>query len=369
MRKISLVKTWERHFFSTILQTFFLVFFSFFILYVFIDYSMHLDEMVRMKRPRMIDFTLYYGMLFAKRGDLLLPLILLITTIKVLVSLSQNYELIALQASGIPLFRLTLPFFFVGLFCVALSYANFEIFIPQSLKYIDRFEKHHFKTKRNHKEDIPSIQGALLEDGSHLLYQTYDSKQNVLLDCFWILSMNELYHIKTLSLTDQKPIGTFVDHLRRSETGKIAKVACHPRLEFYNLKICKSIQNPSKTLIKNLSIKRLIQMALRQGPFLHENQSSIQAHLYFKLLMPWLSILVLIHVIPPSISSIRSLSIFLTFCTALFCYITLFTLMNGCLILAEGGVIAPFWGIVTLPLVFCTIFGIRFVNRCLRPIK
>lgn len=54
---------------------------------------------------------LYYLFEFIKRADLLIPLAVLITTIKVLFALNIKGELVALRASGLSLKVILRPFF------------------------------------------------------------------------------------------------------------------------------------------------------------------------------------------------------------------------------------------------------------------
>ncbi|MDN3508435.1 MAG: LptF/LptG family permease, partial [Candidatus Neptunochlamydia sp.] len=169
---MTFTKIWQRYFLSEILKNFFLFLFCFFILYALVDYSIHIQEIMKNRHISIGDLAVYYGMLFSKRCDLLLPLSLLIASVKVLTSLNRSNELLALQTSGITTHRLTRPFFFVGLMCVGLSYANFEILAPQSLNYIDHFEKKYLKKKTAQKINKQAIHTLPLEDGTRLLYQT-----------------------------------------------------------------------------------------------------------------------------------------------------------------------------------------------------
>ena len=102
---------WQRYFIKEVLKIFFLFLLCFFSLYVLIDYSMHMQEISKNNKISFINLLYYYGMLFSKRGNLLLPLSLLISSVKVLTSLNQRNEFLALQTAGIPTHILTRPFF------------------------------------------------------------------------------------------------------------------------------------------------------------------------------------------------------------------------------------------------------------------
>lgn len=359
-------KIWQRYFLSEILKTFFLFLFCFFTLYALVDYSMHMQEIMKNKRISIVDLAIYYGMLFSKRCGLLLPLSLLIASVKVLTSLNRRNELLALQTSGIAVHRLTRPFFFVGLICVGLSYGNFEIIAPKSLNYIDHFEKKYLKKKTARKVKGQGVHALPLEDGTRLLYQKYDPEEKEFFDLFWILSIDELYHIKTLKVTDSDPIGTFVDHMVRTKSGEIKKVASYPSLTFNHLNLNFDLQDHLSIPMENRSITDLISMTLNKTPLFYEHRSAVHTHLYFKLFMPWLPVLVLIGVVPFCVPSVRFLPTFLIFSVTIFGYITFFTIMDGCVILGETQVLPPFWAIFTLPIAFFAVSGTRFIKMCTR---
>ena len=357
---------WQRYFLKEILKVFSLFLFSFFFLYSLIDYSMHLQEILKNETLSLKGLFLYYGMLFSKRCDLLLPLSLLIASVKVLTSLNKRNELLALQTAGIPLHVLTRPFFFVSLLCVSLSYLNFELIAPKSLTYIDRFEKKHLKNSPS-KENVKGVVNTLpLIDGGRVIYQSYDPETKELFDLFWIKSSDHVIHMKTLSIGQTPPEGTFLDELERNPEGKMEKVASFPSLELPDLHIDFSLEHQKNLSMENQSISELGMILLNQRGAFTETLSAAATHLYFKLVMPWLPVLVLIGVIPYCVPSSRSLSTFLIFALTIFGYIAFFTIMDGCIILGEMQVISPFWAIFALPLLFLFYFGFRFSKMCFK---
>ncbi|MCB1081544.1 MAG: LptF/LptG family permease [Chlamydiia bacterium] len=358
-------KIWQRYFLSEILKTFFLFLFSFFFLYVLADYSMHMQEILKNKKMGPFDLVFYYSMVFSKRCDLLLPLSLLIASVKVLTSLNKRNELLAMQTAGIPLHKLTRPFFLVGLICVAFSYFNFEVFAPKSLNYVDRFEQKHLKKKAPKKEK-GGVHVLPLADGSRFLYQSFNSETNEFSDLFYLLSFDEMYHIKTLKIEEGGLSGTYVDHLKRSRSGEIEKIASYDTYLFQSIPLDFELQEQLKSPIENRAISELGKMIFSPTPLFMENLSALHTHLYFKLLMPWLPVIVLIGVVPFCTPSVRFLPTFYIFSVTIFGYITFFALMDGCVILGETNVLSPFWAIFTLPILFFAIFGTRFAMVCIR---
>lgn len=363
---MTVLPLWQRYFLREILKVFFLFLSCFCLLYILIDYSMHMQEILKNKSLSLLELIYYYAMILSKRCDLLLPLSILIATVKVLTSLNHKNELLALQTGGISLHALTRPFFFVGLLCVGMNYLNFEILTPKSLHYIDSFEQTFLKKRKLSKKPTPSIQALLLEDGSHFLYQSYDPIQKEFFDVFWIHSIDKLYHMKTLSLSPAFPLGTYVDLMKRNEQGRIQKVFSYPTYSFETLSLDLNMQNTLDRPIENRSISELFQIAQENSLYRHDSQEAIQTHLYFKILIPWLPIFVLIGAIPFCVHSTRHLPTFIIFSLTIFGYIAFFTIMDACVILGETQVITPFWAIFSVPIAFLALFGIRFFRLCIR---
>ncbi|MCX6991210.1 MAG: LptF/LptG family permease, partial [Chlamydiae bacterium] len=98
-----LTKIWQRYFFIELCKVFFFFLVSFFFLYSLIDYTTHAGDFVTDGKFQSKNLLFYYGFQFIKRAYLLLPLALLISTIKVLCSMNASRELVALQSSGVKL--------------------------------------------------------------------------------------------------------------------------------------------------------------------------------------------------------------------------------------------------------------------------
>jgi lipopolysaccharide export system permease protein len=135
---------WERYFFKEIAKVFCLFIFAFFLLYTVLDYSAHLQDFLHKSQLPILEIAIYYGAHFIKRTDVLLPVALLVATIKVLSSLNANRELMVLQASGIPLRKLMRPFLVFAGLCVVFNLLSVQFFLPRALNRIDQFSTTHF---------------------------------------------------------------------------------------------------------------------------------------------------------------------------------------------------------------------------------
>lgn len=357
------MKIWQRYIATEALKIFFLFLCSSYFLYSVIDYALHIGQIVQKTHAPFILLLKYYGTIFSKRCGLLLPLAMLIATVKVLCSLNKSNELLAFQVAGIPLHRLTRPIFFLGLFCVALTYLNLQFLTPQTTLFINQFEKKYFKTTRKRIKGKSAIQTKKLEDGSQLVYQYYDENEKLLFDVFYILSPNEIWHMKTLSTRLDQPTGYFVDCFKRNHLKELEKVESYHAYPFpsVNLKNM-SIENIGNTLDSH-SITHLLKLALNPSAFNTENLSSVQTHLYFKLLSPWIAIYVILGAAPFCVSFSRIPPTFLIFALSLFGFIAFFTLLECSIILGESQVLPPFWAVFSLPILAFLIFGRNYIKK------
>ena len=160
-------------FFKEIGKVFFLFLFGFFFLYAAIDYSVHMQDFLRDKKLQLFDLGLYYGFQFVKRATLIVPLALLIATIKVMTSLTTHKEWMALQVAGVSFRRLMRPFLLVACLCTLFNALSSEFLLPKSLGFLDKFYYEHLKHSKPEKKSH-SVQSITLLDNSKLVYQTMD---------------------------------------------------------------------------------------------------------------------------------------------------------------------------------------------------
>lgn len=355
-------QTWERYLLKEILKVFLLFLLSFYFLYTVIDYSMHVQEIIKSQKISLRDLGLYYSMLFSKRCDLLLPLALLIASLKVLLSLNRKNELLAFQAGGIQLKRLLRPFFLVAVVCMLINYLNFEWVIPRSLTFIERFEKHNFRSKKAQKKKGEGVHMLPLEDGSRLIYQEYDPEAKELFDVYWLLSADKFFHMKKLSIASDTPTGIFVDALYRSEKGLLEKIDSYDNYPFHRLKLDFDLKNYIGKPMESRSITELVKLQRSPKLFWKEKKDAIRVNLYSKLLLPWLSLFVIIGIAPFAVRFSRNLSAFLLFSLAIFGYIAFFMIIEATTILGESHIVDPFAATFTVPFLFLLYFGRKFLK-------
>src|SRR5262249_36034140 len=145
----------------------------------------------------------YYLAEFISRAELLIPVALLLSTIKVLTTLNLHRELVALAVSGISLKRILRPFWITALFCTALLYINFQWGLPSAWHTITQFEERFFDAAKEESQ-VHSLQ---VKDGSYLFYRHFDAKKEHFCTLFWVESTDRIYKMESLDPFSTPPVG------------------------------------------------------------------------------------------------------------------------------------------------------------------
>lgn len=332
---------WQRYFLKELAKVFCLFLCCFYGLYVIIDYASHTSGLPgHHMQVSWKDLLLYYGYIFIGRAEILIPLALLIAVVKTLCTLNVRNELIALMASGIKLKVLLRPFLFVGLLFVAALYLNEQFLLPSALTTLQRIEDATKNAKRQ-KNQITSVQNVMLEDGSVMLYQSYDTAKLHFFDVYWIRSIDDIYRMKTLAPNSEAPIGRFVDHLRRDPSGQLARVEAFemkafPEMRFNPERLQETLTNPDL-----LSIVKLWHQLPEASETYSEKESQTLTAFYWKMGIPWLCLLAAIGPMPFCVRFSRQLPIFFIYVCSIFGLITFYLILDASLIVAKRQVIEP----------------------------
>ncbi len=344
----------------------FLVFLcSFFLLYILADYSFNATTFSRIENLSLLNIVVYYIAIISKRLNLIIPFALLISCITVLTSLNQKNELLSFQVSGFSTHRLTRPFFVFGLLCVVISYINIELFSPKALSFIDNFEKKYIQ--KQHSSISKNINQIELKDKSLIIFEAQNLKDNKIYNAFWIHSVDKIFYIKKLTINKQGSIGCFIDLIERKKDNRLEKTASFEKILIKDLNTKSISCLNDNSVFANLPIYQLLRKYREIDYFPINQRYAIKAHLYYKIVVPWLSIIVLLSVIPSCILSRRIIRNSLIFALAIFGYIVLFSLINSMLILSENQTISPALAIFTVPSFILVVFGARFTKICFRP--
>ena len=352
---------WERYFLKQFFKIFCLFLFCFYGLYILIDYASHTGALAHHHiQIHWNDIVRYYLFVFASRAEILLPIALLIAFVKTVCSLNAHQELVALMAGGIKLKTLMRPFLILGIFSVLLLYANEQFLLPDALKKLKRIEDATKHQKSRHA--LLAVHHTVLEDGSLLLFQDYDTNKERFFDVYWIQSIDSIYRIKYLSPYLTVPVGAFVEHIVRQLNGELLQETADEKLDFPNMKFSPELLQSTLLDPEALSLSELAQEKAQFFGNVNEKESKILTAFYWKLALPWLCLLAIIAPAPFCVRFSRQMPLFLIYVFALFGLIAFYMLMDASQVIAKRQVISPFWAILGPFLSTLSYFGWRYVK-------
>lgn len=340
-----LTKIWERYFLKEFAKVFFFFLVCFYGLYVLIDYASHTSALPHHHvQIRGFELARYYLFIFASRAEILIPLALLISLCKTLISLNLNGELVALLTSGFKMKSLMRPFIIAALICTFILFLNEEFLLPSALKKLRRIED---LTKHQRSKQAPRIAAhhMILEDHSIFLFQSYDTAKEQFFDVYWIQNLNNIYRAKYLSPTKPHPEGFFVDHLVRQDNGELALINSYEKYLFEDIRFNSEILQSNVVDPDALSIRELIHEIPKNDKNLTEKESKSLTSLYWKMLIPWLCVIAILAPIPFCIVFSRNFPIFLIYVAGIFGLLAFYLFMDAAQIIAKRQVLTPFWAL------------------------
>lgn len=336
-----MMKIWQRYFLYEMIKTtlFFLV--CFYGLYVLIDYASHTGSFHKNHvQFQWKEVASYYIYDFIKRIDFLLPLALLLGSIRTIISLNTNNELVALMSSGISLRTLMRPFILLGLLCTGLMYLNMEFVSPIALKKLKLIDDSRSSKKRDSQTSL-AAQHILLEDKSTLIFQSYDSSQNRFFDVYWVRSIDDIYRIKFLFPNLDTPRGEFVDHLVRNSNGELAVLDSVEQMSLPDLRFNKKTLFETLTPAEELAVSELWKKLPEKQKATSEKQAQSIAAFYQKLLLPWFCLFAVIGPAPFCLYRTRNLPVFFIYALSIFGLLAFDVVIEAALILGKRQVMPP----------------------------
>lgn len=348
------MKIWQRYLLKEFIFIFILFLSSFYLLYSIIDCSLHIKALLNEKSG--LEIFLYYGYQFIKRCDILIPLAFLVSTIKVLYSLSCRLEFLALQASGIHILKLLSTFFLLAIACVITILAIFEYSLPNFSEYVENSEdsKNHF-----YKANSKTVNKVVFKDGSALFYQNVDSSDNSLLDVFWVKSNDDIWHAKKLFLNKPKDSLVFVDHIQRDGSNFLNKTESFETLDIKELSIL--LASPSENSdLENLSLSNLLSICKNKDDILYVEALT---QLYLKITLSCLPILVFFAISPFCLTYSRKLKAFFLYAISVPCLIIFYIFIDTATILGENKLFTPGIAIAVPFGVLLLFFSMVFVKK------
>lgn len=356
------LKIWQRYFLKEVLKVFLLLITSFYGLYVLIDYSSRAGSFRHLNLTS-YEVFLYYLYTFVQRLDILIPFALLVSTIRTLINLNIQNELVALLAGGIKIRSILFPFLILGLFFTSTVFINSEFFLPKAMQGIRQIEDSNSLQDKS-RENL-MVQTIPLQDRSSIIYQNFDSANRQFFDVYWLRSIDDIYHMKYLTINsdDENHLtGKFVDHLKRNSSGQLAvkesfPIRSFPEITFSTEQLLETLLPPNDQPLSKL----WGQLPPIQG-LLSDKEAQILTSFHHKLALPWLSILAVIGPIPFCLMFTRHLPVFFIYICSIFWLLSFYLLMNAALVIGQSQVIHPLaaiWPPIALTALF---FYWRFIR-------
>jgi lipopolysaccharide export system permease protein len=352
---------WRRYFFKEILKFFFFFLLGFFFLYSVIEYSTHMSDFFKERQWQPQEVVLYYANQLLKRVDFLVPLALLLATIKVLLSLKIGNEWIVLQTSGLSARKLLTPFWHIACGCTLFIFLNYHYFLPTALRHIDEFRVSHFHSSHlaKRRELIHLIP---LQDNTKLLYQSYDKEKNLLFDVLWIKSLDEMWHIKYLNGDPTLPVAHFADHIVRTPAGVLEKKESYAQVHLQELKWHPRRARQGLIPFEQRNLTELYK--LRFSPHTSPYEiPKITTALLFRLFMPWVSPLLVMAIAPFCLSYQRQRHYFLLYALGIFGLFATYMLLDALSILSENSLLPPLIAIGAPFILLASFFTWRYLQK------
>jgi lipopolysaccharide export LptBFGC system permease protein LptF len=307
---------WQRYLFGKLARTFFFFLLCLLIFYVAVDFSIqgaHIGE--------------NYLRRVSKLGSLFFSLSFLLAMLRTLLELSAHREILALQTAGLSSKKLLAPFFLFASLLTLASTANFQWISPDG-------------ESQDKKGKVFSI---LLEDGSELVYQSYEPSKRELFDLFWIRSFNEIWYMKTLLIAPKPVEGRFVDLFLRNGPGELEKAESFTLRPFPEISLEADAPLQCFVPYENRSLKALLLQAMGKG----RDKKASASHLHYKIATSLFPFMMILAGGPFAMRFSKGRSSLLFIAGALFAFVGMMTLLDAMLILAENQVLSPglaIWG-------------------------
>jgi lipopolysaccharide export system permease protein len=346
-----------RYLFKELLKSF-----LFFVLCLFLFFSLAdiaTNPPVISKEMPIIGTLLYHLCQFVQGAEFLLPLALVVSTIKVLLSLNCKYQLLALQVAGISAKKISLPFFAIAFAISLFNLLSWEYIYERSHQFADRFHKKHHKSISRDPNSKP-LRFWYLQDGSKLVFQSYDPKEGNFTDLFWVKNASDFWHMKSLHWTPDYTMGNFVDRFGRNDEGELIKTESFELHSFPDLKWESEMPRKGFIPVYTLAISKLRHFL--KDPASSYRKSEVATQFFYKLATPLFPLIAIIAIIPFCVSYSRQHRFYLIYLFAIAALLLAFTVMHALTILGENGNLPPTC-VILVPIAVASLFFVpRFIK-------
>ncbi len=342
---------------------------GFLIIWISLDLFNELPDLQENKL-RTGDIVEYYTVKSPEFLVLVLPIALLLALLYTLTSLSRHHEITAIRAAGVSLWRLSAPYFVVGLAASAVLFAMNELLVPDSAEWAEQILERRVRVqKKSPEREVVRLDFSNEQDGrtwnvSNYNFQTFEMMN---LQIIWTLSNGTrrwLYAERAIRSNDVWTLFNAREYREGVGTnlapvpGSAAAVLALPELTETPEEI-ESEYKISRRLDRSIRKARSADLPLAEiFDYLRLHPNPLEAHsswlytkLHGRLAAPWTCMVVVLIAIPFGAASGRR-NIFVGVASSIFICFGFFVLLQLGLALGAGGKLPPWLGAWLPNLVF-----------------
>ena len=158
---------------------------------IVIDLFNRLDEILKLKTP-LITLVLFYLNFIPFTFVQTSPVAALVACLYSVGHLNQNHEMTALRASGLSLFRILMPFLFIGFLVGFLSFWINETVVPGAMSHLNKIKEEKLEIGKEPKKTELKNVALFAQEGDLFYATTYDPVRRILKNLV-IFRDNELH--------------------------------------------------------------------------------------------------------------------------------------------------------------------------------
>lgn len=357
---------WWRYFFFNFLKTTFLFVALSYALFIIVDIANHLKIIFDKESPISL-WGAYYGIMFIRRIEVILPFSAGISATIIMVRAIHDTVLIPLMSSGLSLKRFLSPFLTGALFMTLLLLANHQWIYPRAIRMHTAIIETEFGREKP-KEKEHRLGVIMLDNGERLFFNRHKEKEKLLVDLFWFISENEIYHIEELfySTDETPPRAIGIDLFQRSDpNGIFQKTSRYPMKTLPSLHLSEYQIEIATLTAKELSLSELFFLYNAYGSSKTERATEATIALYSKLLFPLFPIFAVLFAAIFSLRFDRKQTLTLPLLSIIVTIFVSHIILQATNILARSP-FAPTTIVLLLPWALFTYVAVRQLKRTLR---
>ncbi|MDQ6633050.1 MAG: LptF/LptG family permease [Verrucomicrobiota bacterium] len=372
---LPLMRLLDRYLLRELLVPFVYCLVGFLIFWISVDLLSQLSRFQE-SHLHLADVLRFYGVTAPEMLVVVLPIAFLLALLYALTQHARHQELTAMRAVGISLWRLSLPYFGVGLFLSLALFAINELLVPRSSEAAEEILNRYTKSGRDNSRDWQRpffFQNA--RDNRFWSATAYNLKTRELLKPYIICQLpgntrreisaerglytNRVWTFFNVQETISSPKNKWP---LRSQTNRLALLEfsetpalIRSEIKITNLTLSQAAKRPQ------LSIEEILDYFQLHPRMAELQHAALETQLHGRIAAPWTCLVVVLMAIPFGAPSGRR-NVFVGVASSIFICFVYFILLRLGLALGTGGYVTP-WLAAWLPNIFFGAAGIFLTMR------